>query len=233
MFTWVCQRCGKEVDVAEVECPHCAIAASRTALGSAQGSDRRPLEDYTPSEPPKSERLPQPARELKPPTPAALPPPASAFAIRPIHLLLVTFVLLASLGFAIYLARPDLVTVEGMSLPKLPTLPTREQPPLQNGLVEVAGIRTWRDEQSKLKVRAVLVNHSDGATRDLSYTVSLRNPEAEDGAPAAATFEVQLEQPLGPRESREVETDLLAPDGLTALPEWNRMRVDLETAPGP
>ena len=232
MFTWVCQRCGREVDVAEVECPHCAVESARTAFGSARGSDRRKLEDVYPSEPEESERLPLPSRQEKPPTPALLPPPPSAFSVRPFHLLLVALVLLASLAFAVYLARPDLMTVEGVSLPKLPTLATPE-PPLQTGSVEVAGVRTWRDVQSKLRVRAVLINHTEGPLSDLAYKVSLRDPASAEDAPPAATFEVQLEEPLGPRESREIETDLIAPEGLTALPNWNRMRVNLETPPEP
>jgi hypothetical protein len=149
-----------------------------------------------------------------------------------LHLLLVALVLLASLGFAVYVARPDLMTVEGVSLPKLPSL-AEPEPPLQTGPVEVAGVRTWRDPQSKLKVRAVLINHTEGPLSDLAYTVSLRDPAAAEDAPPAATFDVRLEEPLGPRESREIETDLTAPGGLTALPNWNRMRVDLETPPEP
>jgi hypothetical protein len=220
MFTWVCQRCGKEVDVSETVCPYCSAEGAKTALGSAQGADRRPLEDDL-----RAERLPAPKRSALPPIPAPLPAPGHALAIRPLHLLMFVVVLALSLAGAIFLARPDLMTVEGVSLPKLPKLSGREEPPLQQGPVEVAGIRAWRDDQSKLRVRAVLVNHTPGPLRDLGYTITLFNPEAEDDAPAAATFTVAFDTPLQSRESREVEAELDAPDGLTALPEWNRMRV--------
>jgi hypothetical protein len=165
---------------------------------------------------------------MRPPAPAPLPAPQHAFAVRPLHLLLFGLVLVLSLAGAIYLARPDLMTVEGVSLPKLPG---REPPPLQEGPIEVSGIRTWRDEQAKLRVRAVLINHTAGPYPELNFRISLLNPEAEDAAPAAATFEVKLEEPIAARASREVEADLIAPDGLTALPEWNRMPVRLEAIP--
>ncbi|MEZ5365993.1 MAG: hypothetical protein R2748_27590 [Bryobacterales bacterium] len=241
MFTWVCQRCGKEVDVSEVECPHCAVGRGRTALGSAQGADRvavvdEPYHDQPVREQPRleqpsrrapEERLPPAARSTLPPTPAPLPPPEHALAIRPLHLLLFGLVLLISLGGAIYLARPDLVSVEGVSMPKLPTI-GGEAAPLQEGPLEVSGVRAWRDAESKLRVKAVLVNHSAGPAKGLDYHISLYSPKAEEDAPPAATFDVKLEEPLGARESREVEADLLAPEGLTALPEWNRLRVVVE-----
>ena len=224
MFTWVCQRCGKEVDVAEVECPHCAVEMNRSALGSAQGADRRPIEeDVYPAE-----KLPPAQRAMRPPTPAPLPPPQHALAIRPLHLFLFALVLAVSLAGAIYLARPDLMTVEGVSLPRLPR---REAPPLQQGPIEIAGIRTWRDEQAKLRVRALLINHTAGPYPEQNFRISLRNPESEDEAPPGATFEIALEEPIGARASREVEAELIAPEGLTALPEWNRMRVEVEPIP--
>jgi hypothetical protein len=152
-------------------------------------------------------------------------------AIRPLHLALFGLVLLVSLGGAIFLARPDLMKVEGVSLPELPKFGAAEVQPLQTGPIEVAGIRAWRDEQSKLRVRAVLVNHTAGTHPARHFRVELSDPAAEEGRPPAATFEVQLEEPLGGRESREVEAELMAPDGLTALPDWNRIRIHLEEIP--
>lgn len=235
MFTWVCQRCGKEVDVAEVECPFCAVERGRTALGSAHGSDRGVVDEpyregpsrEQPARREPEDRLPPPARSNLPPTPAPLPPPSHALAIRPLHLLLFGLVLLVSLGGAIYLARPDLVSVEGVSMPKLPKM-GGEAAPLQQGSLEVSGIRAWRDAESKLRVKAVLVNHSAGPEKALAYHVALYAPDAEEDASPAATFDAKLEEPLGARESREVEAELLAPEGLTALPDWNRMHVVVE-----
>jgi hypothetical protein len=165
------------------------------------------------------------------PGPAPLAEQPHAFAVRPLHLALFGLALLGSLAGAVYLARPDLMTVEGMSLPKLPSLGSAEVQPLQQGPIEVAGIRAWRDEQSKLRIRAVLVNHTAGAHPAMRYRVLLRDPAAEQQAPPAATFEVQLDEPLGGRESREIEADLFAPDGLTALPDWNRIQVTIEEVP--
>jgi hypothetical protein len=231
MFTWVCQRCGKEVDISEVECPHCAVQARGAELGSAQGAARGPLEQPLP--PPREARLLPPRRQesATPPLPLPAstvprpPPQPHALAVRPLHLALFLLVLLISLAGAVYLARPDLISVEGVSLPKLPR---RTAAPLQQGPIEVAGVRAWRDTDANLKVRAVLVNHGESPSSAGRLRVTLRDPEAEDSAPAAATFEVELAEPLAARESREVEADLVAPEGLTALPEWNRMRVELE-----
>ncbi len=219
MFTWVCQRCGKEVDIAEVECPHCAVEAGQTKLGSAHGADRGAVEDALPL----PEREPSASTHRPLPSPArSAPPPPHAFALKPIHLVLFFLGVLAALAVAVYLARPELFAFEGVSLPKLPKA---EAPPLQDGALEVAGIRAWRDADARLKVRAVLVNHTAGPYPRNRLSIALHDPAAEEHAPAAATFEVELEEPLLARESREIETELLAPEGLTALPEWNRIQV--------
>ena len=238
MFTWVCQRCGKEVDIAEVECPHCAVDAGSTKLGSAHGADRKPAQEElrpkppperserSPAEAPPQERLPSPSRVVSDLSSVPRPePPPDAFALKPIHLVLFFVGVLAALAVAVYLARPDLFAVEGIELPKLPRA---ELAPLQEGPIEVAGIRSWRDIDANLKVRAVVVNHTAGPYPELRFRVTLRDPEAEEDAPDAAAFEVELEEPLQGRESREIETELLAPEGLTAIPDWNRIQVRVE-----
>lgn len=226
MFTWVCQRCGKEVDIAETECPHCAVDSGRTKLGSAHGAARGPLEVDYPAATPAEERLPPPKRAeaLTSTVPRPAPPP-HAFAVKPVHLALFLVAVLLSLAVAVYLARPELFAFGGIKLPKLPRA---EYVPLQAGPIEVAGIRTWRDAEAKVKVRAVLVNHTAGTHPDRHLRITLSDPAAEEGTPPAATFEVELEEPLAGRGSQEVETDLLAPEGLTALPDWNRIRVHVE-----
>lgn len=230
MFTWVCQRCGKEVDIAEVECPFCKAETGGTELGSAHGAARGPVEEDYPAKaeaPARAEeRLPPPRRTEAPASTVPRPePPPHALAVRPLHLALFLLVLLLSLAAAIYFARPDLFAFEGVSLPKLPRA---EVAPLQEGPIEVAGIRAWRDADAKLKVRAVMVNHTAGTYPDRRWRVTLRDPETQEDAPAAATFDVELDEPLEGRGSREIETELLAPEGLTALPEWNRIQVQLE-----
>jgi len=230
MFTWVCQRCGKEVDIAEIECPFCKAELRGTQLGSAHGATRGPVEEDYPARteaPARSEeRLPPPRRTEELASTVPRPePPAHPLAIRPLHLALFLLALLLSLAAAVYFARPDLFAFEGVSLPKLPRA---EVAPLQQGPIEVAGVRTWRDAEAKLKVRAILVNHTAGTYPDRHWRVTLRDPSAAEDAPPAATFDVELEEPLDGRASREIETDLLAPEGLTALPEWNRIQVQLE-----
>ena len=243
MFTWVCQRCGKEVDIAEVECPRCSVESGATKLGSAHGAARGPVdEEYLapssalpaarPSQEPRAEEsLPPPQRgvsaESTVPRPA---PPQHALAIRPLHLGLFLLILLISLAAAVYMARPDLFSMEGVSLPELPRA---EVAPLQQGPVEVAGIRTWRDAEAKLKVRAVIVNHAAAPFDEPNLRVTLSDPEAGPDPPPAATFEVVLEEPIPARASLEIETDLEAPEGLTALPDWNRIRVALQSTPAP
>jgi hypothetical protein len=231
MFTWVCQRCGKEVDIAEIECPFCKADTGGTELGSAHGAARGPVEEDYPAkaEAPAAradQPLPPPRRMAPPASTVPRPePPPHPLAIRPLHLALFLLVLLLSLAAAIYFARPDLFAFEGVSLPKLPSA---EVAPLQDGPIEVAGIRAWRDAEAKLRVRAVMVNHTAGTYPERRWRVILRDPAAEEDAPAAASFDVELEEPLEGRASREVETELLAPEGLTALPEWNRIQVQIE-----
>ena len=227
MFTWVCQRCGKDVDIAEIECPHCK--AESGVRGAALGSPSAPRMAPPPESPAP---VVEPEEDLRPPPgPKPLAPEAPPLSVSGRLLALFGSLLALSIAGALYLARPQMFDF-GFSLPKLPSFSRAAPPPLQDGPVEIAGVRAWRDEKSILRVRAVVVNHTDGAFGEPLMTVSLRHPDADPAGPPAATFEAKLDSPLPARSSREIETELLAPEGLTALPPWNRLIVEIEI-PGP
>jgi hypothetical protein len=44
-----------------------------------------------------------------------------------------------------------------------------------------------------------------------------------------ASFDIQLQEELGPLESRDVETDLLALGTLQSLPPWEQLRVEVKS----
>jgi hypothetical protein len=128
---------------------------------------------------------------------------------------------------AVYFARPDLFR----SPLQLEDVPLGEgagdSGSAYLGDIEVAGVRTWYDANYKPKVNAVVIHHGEEPQSNVSFRVELRTREAAIGDTPLASFEIRLDQALGPREIRDVEADLTAMGTLVSLPPWHQMRVDL------
>jgi hypothetical protein len=133
-----------------------------------------------------------------------------------------------AIAAAIYFARPDLFR----------SAPPFEDPPLAEGTgesgsaylgdIEVAGVRTWYDDDYNPKVNAVVINHSDSPQSNVNLLVELRTRAASMSDTPLGSFEIQLDEPLGAREARDVQFDLKAMGTLASLPPWHEMRVDLQ-----
>jgi hypothetical protein len=144
------------------------------------------------------------------------------------HIAIFAVLAVVAIAAAIFLAQPNLFRS---------TSPF-EDPPLADGAgdsgsaylgdVEVAGVRTWYDEDYNPKVNAVVINHGDSAQAGVNLLVELRTRQASTGDLPLASFEIQLDEPLGPREARDVQFDLKAMGTLASLPPWHEMRVDLQ-----
>ena len=97
------------------------------------------------------------------------------------------------------------------------------------GDLEVAGVRTWWDqEREKLKVRAVVVNHGDIPTNQVDLKVHLKSRNSRASASPLVSFDLRLDEELGPLQSRDIEADLASLAHPSALPPWNEIRIELE-----
>lgn len=97
------------------------------------------------------------------------------------------------------------------------------------GDIEVSGVRTWWDaEAEKIKVRAVVVNHGDRPKSNVDLKVHVRPLDSDLSTPPLASFDLQLDGELGPRESRDVESELASLAHPSALPRWSETRIELE-----
>ena len=222
MFTWECPTCGRELDIAESECPHCTKKAKAAAIAVAAENvaapAKRPPEDHAeaPHLPPAQRAA---ARRRQ-------PPPAWGMQGKQVAIFAVLAVV--AVVAAVYFARPDLFR----RAPLLQDVPLAEgagdSGSAYLGEIEVAGVRTWYDADYKPKVNAVVINHSESPQASVVLQVELRTREASAGDTPLATFEIRLDSELGPREARDVQADLNAMGTLASLPPWHRMRVDLQ-----
>ena len=90
-------------------------------------------------------------------------------------------------------------------------------------------MRAWWDQESeKLKVRAVVVNHGDLPTNQVDLKVYLRSQKSRASASPLASFDLRLDEELGPLQSRDVEADLASLAHPSALPPWNEIRIELD-----
>lgn len=217
MFTWECPTCGKELDIAETQCPNCSGEAE-----ASKGSAKQPEASAAPV----SERLPPPRKAAA----AKRQPAAHHWGIQPKHLGVFAVAMVVAVALAVYLARPDAFGGGSVELEEVPA--GSEEGALLGaahvGDLEVAGIRTWYDSDYKPKVRAVVINHGEQAKGNVNLQVQLRPRQADRKVSPLASFDIQLKKELGPRESRDVEADLAALGTLQSLPRWDELRVDVE-----
>lgn len=216
MFTWVCTQCGREVDVAESECPYCGQPEEKP--------EEAPTEKLPPVAPSSGKPAPPPPTQQpeQPRQPAAQPP---ALTVKTSHLVLFGVVLLAAIMAAVYFSRPDLLKFEEIPMAIQDAIP-ESFGRAAAGSIEVSGIRTWYDNESRPRVKALVTNHGEEAQPNVMLEVALRPSEAPRDSQPLATFEIRLSEPLEPLAYAEVETELHAAGTLSALPAWHRIRVD-------
>ena len=215
MFTTECPKCGREIDVGETDCPYCGTSAE------AQSADR-------PAPAPAARRVPrsQPVQRLR-----RAPRKSAAWPVPPLFLAILAAVFVAAIGGIVYYTSPGLFG-GGQKL----TLENVGEGSEDWGVgsasvgdLEVAGVRTWWDQESeKLKVRAVVVNHGDIPMNQVDLKVYLRSRNSPASASPLASFDLRLDEELGPLQSRDIEADLASLAHPSALPPWNEIRIELE-----
>ena len=215
MFTTECPKCGREIDVGETECPYCGTGAE------AQTANR-------PAPAPAAPRAP---RRLPVQRVPRAPRKSAAWSIPPLYLAILAGFFVVTIGVIVYFTSPDLFG-GGQKL----TLENVTEGSEDSGIgsasvgdLEVAGVRTWWDQESeKLKVRAVVVNHGDIPANQVDLKVHLRSLNSRASASPLASFDIRLDEELGPLQSRDIEADLASLAHPSALPPWNEIRIELE-----
>lgn len=233
MFTWDCPKCGKELDIATAVCPECGFTEASPIEDPPPRPAPRPVAP-APAALPAAQAPPMqsaPAPVLPPPTAYEPPPPPQhALSVPAKPLIIISLLLVAAIaGFLYYQHGETLKQSAGLVLENVPADPMEMQDATGESVsgLEVVGIRTWYDDKSKPKVRAIVINHTDEGVPKIGLSVQLRPREATRNAPPLASFEVRLKDVLGPRESKEIETDLIALGTLASLPHWSKVRVDI------
>jgi hypothetical protein len=208
MFTWECPTCGREIDIAESECPSCSQRKKAADTAAAQ----KPVAAALPPRPAKARQAPRAA--------------GASWGSQTKHLALFGLLVLLTAAAAAYLAMPQLFRPD-----------TPEEAAVAEGSgdagsaylggVEVAGIRPVYDADFKTKVKAVVINHGESAQSNVDLQVALRTRQSSTRDTPLASFRIQLDEAIGPNESREVEVDLITFGTLASLPPWHQLRVDL------
>ena len=239
MFTTECPRCGRELDVGETQCRHCASAdeAKASPAPVARPPARRPPRP----EPPAAKAAPLPAAE--PPSTQA-PPPADSmprqtarrprprarkavWSVPPAVLWVFAAFLVGVVGTALYHTNNEWFGASKVTLENVPE-EISGVPSAVDGDLEIAGLRTWWDiETETIRVRAVVINHGD-LPRGGDYKVHLRSVNSRPSAGAVAGFDLRITEALAPREARDVEAELMSLAHPSALPDWIDQRIELE-----
>ena len=216
MFTTECPKCGREIDVSETDCSYCGSGAK------AQTADR-------PAPAPAAQRVPRsrPVQRVR-----RARRKSAAWSIPPLYLTILAGFFVVTIGVIVYFTSPGLFGGGGQKLTLENVGDASEYSGVSSasvGDLEVAGVRTWWDqEREKLKVRAVVVNHGDIPTNQVDLKVHLKSRNSRASASPLASFDLRLDEELGPLQSRDIEADLASLAHPSALPPWNEIRIELE-----
>ncbi len=92
--------------------------------------------------------------------------------------------------------------------------------------IEVTGLRLMEDDPKNLRIRFLVVNHSQAPLTDLSGVVTLRPTTAKPDGEVVGTFAFRIPE-LGPNEARELSSPMKSKLRIYELPDWEFMRADL------
>ena len=225
MFTTECPSCGRELDVSEVECPNCTSTDQPTSQTKAPPA--RILKKPTLARPVSSQKSPtQPVLKGHIRKRRAAPSKVLGVNTSALAWSLIAF-LLGIISPAIYHTtskwfEPSKLVLEGVPEKTAASITAI------SGDLEVAGLRTWWDlETETIRVRAVVINHGKFSHQG-DYKVSLYSIDSDSSTEAVAFFSILLKEPLAPRKSRDVETQLMSLAHPSALPAWIEQRIKLE-----
>ena len=219
MFTTECPRCGRELGVSETECLNCSAQDQtkfRTAisLGQTPTLPKHTLRDSVST---KSASRRRPKHSVF----KALWKDPSAF----LRILAAFF--LGIIGTAVYNTNGEWFGAPHLDLQNIPEKIDSVMT-ATDGDLEIGGLRTWWDlETETIRVRTIVINHGEVPLRG-NYKVRLRSAESHPSAKAIAEFSLLITETLAPRESRDIEVELMSLAHPSALPMWTEQRIELE-----
>ena len=99
--------------------------------------------------------------------------------------------------------------------------------------VELVGFRLSEAGGGRLKIKFVVVNHSEADIGDLGLKVRLTSSSAKPEDPPIAEFDVKIPT-LGPEEIKDVEASTPTKLRIYELPDWQYLKAEFEiTSPEP
>jgi hypothetical protein len=117
-----------------------------------------------------------------------------------------------------------------------PMEPTSATPTKRHPLakyVELVGFRLSEAGGGKLKIKFVVVNHSQADIGDLGVKVRLSTSSTKPGDPPIAEFEAKVPS-LGPEEIEDVTATVATKLRVYELPDWQFIKAEFEiTSPQP
>jgi hypothetical protein len=218
MFTWICPQCGKEVQPHETECPWCAEAAKAPPASAASAAP--PAQPSTPS----AETPRQPAAQRQPVVAVA----ARKGGLPGWAVTLIVAAVLMGGGYLVYqygLNRKSAAS----SVPTAPNGSPFEAIPAAGESsgggklgknIEATGFRITQDNDKRIQVQFLIVNHTGADVGDLAGTVHLKST-VDDSEYASVDFKTTR---LGPYESIEFKAIVSTMKRVYDFPDWQLMR---------
>ena len=93
--------------------------------------------------------------------------------------------------------------------------------------LELVGLRLSESGVGKLKIRYVIVNHSEADLGNLTLNVRLVTTSSKPGEPPLAQFESKLPT-LGPHEIQDVTTIVPTKLRVYELPDWQFLKPEFD-----
>lgn len=251
MFSWICQRCGRDNPPSAVKCLACGArfdedpVVEEAAVPEAIAPEYEPEPEYVP-EPIPVAPPPPPARPVAGARPApARPAPLRAQPVAtpvyqqaaPARSGLPTWILTILCFFAIvgigaglyygitYFQNRKAFPSAGVD-PAANVARTKVTSPLQK-YVEVVGIRLMQDSKKKPTARFLVVNHSPNALDDLTATVTLWASTSRSEEDSVGSFNFKVPS-LGAFESKEMTAPLNTKLKFYELPDWQNATPEIE-----
>jgi hypothetical protein len=110
-------------------------------------------------------------------------------------------------------------------------VPTKKHPLAK--YVELVGFRLSEAGGGKLRVKFVVVNHSEADIGDLGVRVRLMTSSSKPEDPPISEFDVKVPT-LGPEEIKDVEAETPSKLRIYELPDWQFLKAEFEiTCPEP
>lgn len=93
--------------------------------------------------------------------------------------------------------------------------------------LELVGLRLSESGVGKLKIRFLVVNHSEADLGDLTLKVRLVTTSSKPGEPPLAEFQSKIPN-LGPHETQDISATVATKLRVYELPDWQFLRPEFD-----